>query len=369
MDYIWLGTDSPYRTEIRDAKLIFCVYNSIEHVLPYKFDYVFIDEAHKIFKPRLLDRSRKTQPYIYQIQNDLKYRYLFNFSATLNQADLDYKYSMQEAIDDKVVVDYKLNIIIQERGKTKFDHIANYANQVKGKKCLIYCNSLLSCQMISELLGCQYISGLMGNTERQTIIADFRDNKKFLASCRTLAEGIDYPFIDAVLFAEERNSQTDIIQCIGRAQRMLPGKSEANVYVMIQYKGGEKQGQDSFADIMFHKLKKYCRVLYEYDHNVKDKLNICVFYGDKCHPTPQQRELEKEFQERVFLFMTEELFKHIRENVIECIKSNRNIENITVPDEGHKLPLTGSKDLQELADRTGFKVKITPNYINSQLKE
>lgn len=63
----------------------------------------------------------------------------------------------------------------------------------------------------------------------------FRQNgdPKILLSVGIFNEGIDIPVIDAVLFAEERSSETTIVQNIGRCLRTLKDNPNKRAYVLL----------------------------------------------------------------------------------------------------------------------------------------
>ena len=45
-----------------------------------------------------------------------------------------------------------------------------------------------------------------------------------ITNCRVLSEGVDLPAVDLVVFADAKQSHVDILQCMGRASRLAPGK-------------------------------------------------------------------------------------------------------------------------------------------------
>ena len=47
---------------------------------------------------------------------------------------------------------------------------------------------------------------------------------RLVTNWRALAEGIDVPAVDLALFADARHSHVDILQCMGHASRVAPGK-------------------------------------------------------------------------------------------------------------------------------------------------
>jgi superfamily II DNA or RNA helicase len=56
---------------------------------------------------------------------------------------------------------------------------------------------------------------------------------RLVSSARCLAEGIDVPAVDAVMFADPRNAVVGIIQAVGRALRAAPGKQIATIIVPV----------------------------------------------------------------------------------------------------------------------------------------
>lgn len=54
-----------------------------------------------------------------------------------------------------------------------------------------------------------------------------------LASARVLSEGVDVPAVDTVVFAEPRTSAVDIVQAVGRAMRLAPGKDRGRVVLAV----------------------------------------------------------------------------------------------------------------------------------------
>ncbi|GAB4590118.1 helicase associated domain-containing protein [Nocardia sp. IFM 10818] len=54
-----------------------------------------------------------------------------------------------------------------------------------------------------------------------------------VSSARCLAEGVDIPAVDGVLFADPRNGDVDIVQAVGRALRKAPGKQRGTVLIPV----------------------------------------------------------------------------------------------------------------------------------------
>lgn len=60
-----------------------------------------------------------------------------------------------------------------------------------------------------------------------------------LASARILTEGVDVPAVDTVVFAEPRTSAVDIVQAVGRAMRLAPGKERGRVVLAVTAGGAD----------------------------------------------------------------------------------------------------------------------------------
>ena len=56
-----------------------------------------------------------------------------------------------------------------------------------------------------------------------------------VSSARCLAEGVDVPAVDGILFADPKASDVGIIQSVGRALRLAPGKKTGKVLIPVRY--------------------------------------------------------------------------------------------------------------------------------------
>ena len=66
---------------------------------------------------------------------------------------------------------------------------------------------------------------------------------RLVSSARCLAEGIDVPAVDAVMFADPRNAVVGIIQAVGRALRAAPGKQIATIIVPVALPEGDDDSE------------------------------------------------------------------------------------------------------------------------------
>lgn len=201
-----------------------------------------------------------------------------------------YNYSFEEAVNDKILSDYKLSILtiseaeIQEKlkdaplsinhsakllacwkaittqhshfNKKKFTSLQKLiafcpvidASQSKGKKPPLgskqvvqyfniiankYSNGFnaIKCEL-------QHIDGTMNATEKAQKICWLQENSKhnicrILTNVRCLSEGVDIPSLDGIIFLHPRNSIIDIIQALGRVMRKSPGKKYGHIILPI----------------------------------------------------------------------------------------------------------------------------------------
>nr|WP_244937872.1 type ISP restriction/modification enzyme [Acidipropionibacterium jensenii] len=63
---------------------------------------------------------------------------------------------------------------------------------------------------------------------------------RILSNARCLAEGVDVPALDAVLFLSPRNSLVDVVQSVGRVMRKAPGKEYGYVILPVAIDASEE---------------------------------------------------------------------------------------------------------------------------------
>lgn len=82
-----------------------------------------------------------------------------------------------------------------------------------------------------------YLESAHTARERQDVLdqlaAPAADEAVVVASARVLAEGIDVPAVDTVVFADPRTSAVDIVQATGRAMRTAPGKARGRIVLTV----------------------------------------------------------------------------------------------------------------------------------------
>jgi hypothetical protein len=102
--------------------VIICINGSLKSHLPkQRYKYIFIDEAHH------LENDNETRNEINKFKSQIE----INFSATFyDQTNLDYKYSIEEAVNDGYITDYKFYIEYFSEGR-KLNALAKILSERK----------------------------------------------------------------------------------------------------------------------------------------------------------------------------------------------------------------------------------------------
>ena len=97
-----------------------------------------------------------------------------------------------------------------------------------------------------------HVSGSDSTGTRAAILDRFVDAvPSLITNARCLTEGVDVPAIDAVLFADPRQSKIDIVQAAGRAMRRFEGKKLGYIIVpVIIDEDSDEPSDDAFDQII-----------------------------------------------------------------------------------------------------------------------
>lgn len=145
-------------------------------------------------------------------------------------------------------------------------------NKYNLKRVLIYLSNQTKVNMMYDIL-----DDIKNNEEIYRLISDqtskekkenkkgFEDSStktKILLSVDILNEGVDIPIVDSVFFAEERNSETVIVQNIGRALRLNKSKSKAYVILPTKIYTLDNSDENAYSS-KFKKIREICDILRE----------------------------------------------------------------------------------------------------------
>jgi len=239
------GTDHNGRADCAaEEEVMISVYNSAAY-LRGPFELIVVDEAHHLAVPEVYADDPGRSPTLWgEVRRLTANRpgpssaapLLAMFSATLDGAD--YERNTGDLITGGVLADYDIWVPVWDRNPEARD-IAEYVAENIGalRSVLIYSNRLEKARAINAALGdlgirSAYFDGESGRAERRRILDALRAGEiQALSTVGVVAEGADLPRANACVFADARDSQVAIVQCVGRALRKAPGKIMAHVVI------------------------------------------------------------------------------------------------------------------------------------------
>ena len=238
-------TEENYNTSV-------VVYDSWKK-LQNDYDILFVDEAHHYENNAHKMKSCK-----------IPRKYLF--SATLE--NYDYKYTYQQAIDNDYIVDCNINV-----------HYCNYINYqmaadilnkyLEYRHVIVYCNNKADCKKLTLCLQknnilAKCVHSDMSQSEIIENIEEFKNGLlRVIVNCFIIDEGVDIKNCETAFFYENRNSKVQIIQCVGRTQRMYNGKSTGNVVCLVTNDDNRKTMINNYLTMLSdeeHGFNNMCRL-------------------------------------------------------------------------------------------------------------
>ncbi|OIJ63253.1 DEAD/DEAH box helicase [Streptomyces mangrovisoli] len=125
-------------------------------------------------------------------------------------------------------------------------------------------------------LEAMHVDGTQRIDERRSRLSAFQnaDGRAVLSNVRVLAEGIDIPAIDSVIFAAPRNSIVDTIQAIGRALRLVPGHGKKATLVLPVYLPDGRATEHALQDSQFEGIYTVLQALRAHDDHFLDHIAV-----------------------------------------------------------------------------------------------
>lgn len=266
------NTDKYEFNDLDKPVFIISTYHSLEVIrsvismTDLKIDLTLLDEAHHASSPRV--SWLYTNKYIDKI---------VHFTATkipkndnLQHGPTIYKYGLREAIENKIVMDYKIYAVLyttdvyykntneSERVKSMIKSIDSFIRTIKNKKILAF-NSFNSKSVTSSTNTIEFaseykklVSDIVPFTfktkssvsKKREVIHKFITNEdqpyNILINCRMLAEGINIPECDGIILPDSSTSDVLIAQRIGRILRFHPNKEIPAIILPIYIHKDEK---------------------------------------------------------------------------------------------------------------------------------
>jgi superfamily II DNA or RNA helicase len=122
----------------------------------------------------------------------------------------------------------------------------------------------------------QWISGDHSPQVRRRMLLEFAqhptDSTAILANARVLGEGIDVPAIDAVAFADPKDSPVDTVQAVGRALRQDPGAGKKATLIVPVYTTPGEDPDDLLNNDAYTPLWRTLQALRAHDDRLTARL-------------------------------------------------------------------------------------------------
>ncbi|WP_331728800.1 Helicase associated domain protein (plasmid) [Streptomyces sp. NBC_00028] len=109
----------------------------------------------------------------------------------------------------------------------------------------------------------EFASDFLGGPEFEG--QDVRAELRVLSSVRVLGEGVDTAECDAVLFADARGSMVDIVQMVGRALRLHPGRGKLATLIVPVFLGPDEDPNELLTSDAYGTLSKVLGALRAHD--------------------------------------------------------------------------------------------------------
>ena len=200
--------------------------------LKKQYDTIIVDEAHHYLKNA------------HGIQN-CKSKKLFLFSATLDEKECRkltdnnyYVLSQIECINRQRILDFNVYVHCIGNIDKKAALVKTLQKYWEYQHVIIYCRRVEEINEIYTLLNksnisATYVSSDLGQSQNQANIKAFSEGKyRVIINCEIINEGIDIKGCETCMFYSKKESYVQIIQCIGRTQRISENKLHGNVVLL-----------------------------------------------------------------------------------------------------------------------------------------
>jgi len=299
-----------------------------------KYDLAILDEAHKTvgdaeksFATLLKEESINIKIRLFMTATEKRIKGAKDDILSMDDlsvyGETFYKLSFKNAIDQKIITDYRIitTIINNNEIKNALEtnrYISDKSEKIQNAEIQMLTSALavkksISAYNLNHIVSFHksieaakefqklykkidfykqgtevfHISSKQNAGNRSKLLNDFKNCKKALiTNARCLTEGVDVPAIDCVLFADEKNSVIDIVQAAGRALRKFKdlntGKEKKLGYIIIPILLNQNETYEDL--INSNKFKTVLRIissLATQDETIAEELKLINENGRK----------------------------------------------------------------------------------------
>lgn len=237
--------------------------------------------------------------YTYSLQKAIQNKHLCDYQLYLihtndqciSELIQNYRYIFTDDnclfTDEESIYLAQCIMILNAFQNNEITHLVTYHNiKTSMNKCKRIFTALLNSRRYPTLneLTLFHIDGNQKIKNRNISINQFEKSKlSILCSCKTLTEGVDIPCIDALCFFDNKHSQVDIIQSIGRGLRLYKNKKVTKIFLF-------PNSDSSIADSTVIKVIKALKL---HDSRVMENFTIITENRKNSVVKHQQQYIEK----------------------------------------------------------------------------
>lgn len=203
-----------------------------------------------------------------------------------------YLYSTRQAIEDGYLCDYEVMVVSRidtpfNRERLPLAALAAAANEHGATRALSFHNWVADARAFTSLLNvsshdtvrfvADTINGTTPTAKRREILTRLAGAcgpsvVRVVTAAKCLREGVDICAVDAVLFAAPRSNTVEIVQAIGRALRVHPGKKRGVIVLPLLLPAGGVDDDEQLTASQFAHIWKVLRALNSHDPRISETL-------------------------------------------------------------------------------------------------
>ena len=227
------GTDvNQTRTDLKTTSIVVGTIGRIFHMITekkinvHKLKFIVLDEADELLSEGVSDKLQEIfdklpvgiQVVLISATMSMN---VFNASKKLMHDPIKVLLKNNEVIVE-LISQFYLDVETEE---LKFDTLMDLYNLVSTSQAIIFCNTIRKVEWLEENLGknnfpITTIHSNMTQTERDTVVKDFRDGKtRLLLTTDLLSRGIDIPQVNLVINYDLPPNKETYVHRIGRCGR------------------------------------------------------------------------------------------------------------------------------------------------------
>lgn len=165
--------------------------------------------------------------------------------------------------------------------KYRLSSVLTFHNRVKDARAFVeLLQDVFSCLPKNRrppgVVDADYVSGTVAAGKRAHRAEGLRqgEHKKsyVLANVRCFSEGVDIPALDAVAFMAPKGSSVEIVQAVGRALRLAPGKKVGTI-LLPAFVHDDADAEKALDDSVFSYIAQVVRAMAAHDSSMQVVLN------------------------------------------------------------------------------------------------